>query len=54
MNQVWIAYGLSLAAVEAHCTGVCCGIEKYDPSLNFKDTLWDFFFNTDGTPKHEE
>ena len=43
-NQALIGYGLALAAVEAHCTGHCCGLRHYDPSIgNIMIQLGSFF-----------
>lgn len=43
-NQVLIGYGLALSAVEAHCTGHCCGLRHYDPSIgNIMSQLESFF-----------
>jgi RHS repeat-associated protein len=42
-----VAYGLALAAVEAHCTGHCCGSRQYDPGIgNILDQLRHYFDNT--------
>jgi len=44
MGPVLTAYGLALAAVEVHCSGVCGACEyydlRYDPkTMNIKETL---------------
>jgi len=39
-----VAYGLAQVAVEAHCTGYCCGSRQYDPSVgNILDQLRSYF-----------
>ena len=36
-----VAYGLALATIEAHCSGHCCGIRQYDPSVgNIYDQMY--------------
>ena len=43
-NQVLIGYGLALSAVEAHCTGHCCGLRHYDQNIgNIMNQLEIFF-----------